>query len=233
MPKPYLLIIHHEPEEIGLIGAHLKNSGAPVLIRRPNRGDPLPEPRDVRGAVIFGGEMSANDDHDPGISAELKWTERAVRRGTPLLGVCLGAQMIARVHGAKVAPRKDGLWEIGYREVTPTAAAGDFLSAPTSFLQWHGEGFDLPSGAVLLGSGALFPNQAFRIGPRIHAIQFHPEVTAKRLRYFHAKFAAEMRKPGGDPLSRQSLDDLRHRAAVEAWLESFLSKWSAIEAEPA
>ena len=139
----------------------------------------LPDPERLAGVVVMGGPMSANDDHRlPGLAAELRWIERVVAAGVPYLGVCLGSQLLARAAGAGVRPGSAP--EIGFAEITVTAAGeGDpllrHLAPRTVVLHWHGEVFDLPSGAVSLARSALTEHQAFRLGDRAWGLLFHAE----------------------------------------------------------
>jgi GMP synthase (glutamine-hydrolysing) len=220
--RPVLCIVHHNRWDVSLVGEHFARRGVAVDIRQPNAGDPLPDPDEAAGAVVFGGTMSANDDHDPAIRAELRFVEAALAAGTPLFGVCLGGQMLARALGARVAPHATGLWEIGYRPVAPTAAGAAVFEGVGAFFQWHGEGFDLPAGAERLAGGDLYPEQAFRYGANAYGVQFHPEISRPHLDLWQA---LDMDRPGADPLDRQNADDARLRPAVEAWLGRFLDGW--------
>ena len=106
MPKRIIAVFHSRNPDLGKVAERLAARGFEFDGRRPCHGDPLPE--DLSGyvaAIVFGGPQSANDDHDPGIRAELDWIEgAALQSGKPVLGICLGAQQIARVLGARVGP---------------------------------------------------------------------------------------------------------------------------------
>jgi GMP synthase (glutamine-hydrolysing) len=139
----------------------------------------------VSGLVIMGGPMSVNSVRKyPYLVYEAKWIRQAIDLGIPLLGVCLGAQLIAKAMGARVYP--NGIKEIGWYsvELTP-AAAEDRLFAgcgpELTVFQWHGDTFDLPPGAVHLAQSTLCRNQAFRIGPTAYGLQFHIEMTAEMI----------------------------------------------------
>ena len=164
MPERIIAVFHSREPDPGKVEECLVARGFELDRRRPCHGGTLPE--DLAGyaaAIVFGGPQSANDDHDPGIRAELDWIERAaLPSGKPVLGICLGAQQIARVLGARVGPHPDGMVEIGYYEVRPTGRCPRFLAAPTMFYQWHQETFEVPRDAVHLAENALFPGQAFR-----------------------------------------------------------------------
>jgi GMP synthase-like glutamine amidotransferase len=131
------------------------------------------------GLILMGGPMSANDDL-PWVPHELAAIREAVHRGIPVLGVCLGAQLIARVLGARVYPNTEK--EIGWSPLHFTeAAAADPLfhgfSGPETVFQWHAETFDLPPGAEHLAYSSACRHQAFRVGGNVYGMQFHLEVT--------------------------------------------------------
>jgi len=124
--------------------------------------------------------MSAND-RLPGLADELRLIERALDRGTPVLGICLGSQLIAKALGARVY--RNAELEIGWDAVHLTEAGrADPLfrgiESPATFFHWHGETFDLPDGAVSLAHSAKTRHQAYRFGSNVYGLQFHPEVDA-------------------------------------------------------
>ena len=175
MVRP-LLVIQHVPWE----GPHrVLAAFADVPLIRTDALDPgcrLPGPAEVRGAVIMGGPMSVNDaDAIPGLAAEVDWVRQAISAGVPLLGICLGAQVIARAAGAVVspAPRR----EIGWLPVSiadPRDPVLGPLAPMTVALHWHGEAFTLPDGASALARSAMTPVQAFRLSSA-WGVLFHPE----------------------------------------------------------
>ncbi|MBF0471930.1 MAG: gamma-glutamyl-gamma-aminobutyrate hydrolase family protein [Gammaproteobacteria bacterium] len=128
--------------------------------------------------LVMGGPMSVNDEEEePWLRDEKRYIEQAIAAGVPLLGVCLGAQLIAAALGARVYPhqREIGFWPI-YAAADPPPHGYRFPSELTVF-QWHGETFDLPSGATLLASSPACGHQAFQLGERVIALQFHLETT--------------------------------------------------------
>jgi GMP synthase (glutamine-hydrolysing) len=143
------------------------------------RGGGPPDIRDACALIFMGGPMSANDDL-PYIRQELDLICDAVSLGKPILGVCLGAQLIAKALGARVYPNT--VKEIGYYPAYWTGAAArdpllGGLTAPEIVFHWHGETFDLPAGAELLASSDACRHQAYRVGQKIYGLQFHLEVT--------------------------------------------------------
>lgn len=221
-----LVIVHQENSNCGLVGQILEENGNSLDIRRPCLGESLPDTLDgYAGAIVFGGPMSANDDHTlPFIRTELEWIERAIASGKPYLGICLGAQLLARTLGAKVKPHPKEIVEIGYVPIRPTAVAPDF---PTTVYHWHQEGFDLPQGAILLAQSDEFPNQAFRYGKSIYGLQFHPEMNEMLLDRWTTNGADQLTRPGARSRDEQLQDHARYSAAVEQWLRRFLSQWLA------
>jgi GMP synthase (glutamine-hydrolysing) len=228
MSKRVLIIVHQEHSNPGRVGELLEARGCTLDCRCPNLGDSLPEDLSTyTGAILFGGPQSANDDHLPGIRAELDWLERtAVPADAPLLGICLGAQMIARVLGAKVGPHPDGLVEIGYHPVYPTTEGKAYFEGRTMFYQWHRETFEIPAGAVHLAHNDAFNAQAFRYGRHIHGIEFHPEMTRAMIdRWTRSEKGSKMLTlPGAQPRPAQLEAYPRCSAASDLWLGRFLDE---------
>lgn len=173
--RPTLLAIQHVPWE----GPHriLDACGdLQVHTVKPLAGHPLPRHEDVAGAVVMGGPMNVDEvGRFPALATEREWLAEAVRRGMPVLGICLGAQLLARALGAEV--RTAGAPEIGFAPVEVSDPGDPLLGglAPsTEVLHWHGDVFDLPDGAQALASSARTEHQAFRID-NAWGVLFHPE----------------------------------------------------------
>jgi GMP synthase (glutamine-hydrolysing) len=180
----HVLAFRHVPfEHLGLIAAALDQRG--IGFRYLDGYAPSATAVDwesAAGLIFMGGPMSANDDL-PCIREELRLIERAVAAGRPILGVCLGAQLIARALGAKVY--RNPVKEIGWAPIHWTEAAHQdplfrgLVESETVF-HWHGETFDLPAGAAWLASSGACPHQAFRVATA-HGLQFHLEVTPEMI----------------------------------------------------
>jgi GMP synthase-like glutamine amidotransferase len=171
-----LVFRHVTFEHLGLIAPALEANNIAWDYVEPGAAV---SPDDAGGFISMGGPMSANDDL-PYIHRELRFLEQAVAAGKPILGVCLGAQMIAKALGSKVY--RNRAKEIGWEQIHWTEAAGQDpvfsgLTEPETVLHWHGETFDLPQRAVWLAWSDACRNQAFRIGPSVYGLQFHLEVT--------------------------------------------------------
>jgi len=180
--RPVFILRNVAHETAGSLEPHLAAAGMEVhcvdLFRHVPRKSPL---REAAALVVMGGPMSVHEvDQYPFLAAEMDWIQEAVERRVPLLGICLGSQLLAKAVGANVYPNQ--VKEIGWYplEILP-AAADDLLFAdcdPTeTVFQWHGDTFDLPRGAVLLAQTALCKHQAYRVGPCAWGLQFHIEMT--------------------------------------------------------
>ena len=224
-----LVVLHQERSNPGRIGRLLREGGCTLDMRRPRFGDPLPRTMEGHdGVVIFGGPMSANDEDD-WLRREIDWIATPLKADKPFLGVCLGAQMLARHLGHRVAPHPEGRVEVGYYPIRPTACGRETWPDvfPSKVYQWHREGFDLPSGATLLAEGDDFEAQAFRYGQAAYGLQFHPEVTYQMMCRWTTSGAARMTLPGALPRDRHFRDWYLHDGAVSRWLDRFLRQWVA------
>ena len=137
---------------------------------------------------------------------EVDFIERWLGTGKPLLGICLGAQMMATALGTKVGPREDKRYQLGFVEIEPTAQANGFLAGKLGVYHWHQEGFDLPKGAVHLATGPDFPHQAIRHGKAAYGIQFHPEVAPPTFQRWLDEVPDWHTRLGADPREKQVAD---------------------------
>jgi GMP synthase (glutamine-hydrolysing) len=225
MLKPVLLILHQETSSPGRVGQVLGKLGYPLDIRRPRFGDPLPKTMDDHAAaVIFGGPPSANDP-DEYIKTEIDWIGVPLRDDKPFLGICLGAQMMARKLGAPVCPHPQGQAEIGYYPIRPTPAGRALcVDWPSYVYQWHREGFDLPAGSELLAEGDAFSVQAFRYGAG-YGLQFHPEVTHAMMHRWLVRGAHRLDQPGAKQPHEHVSDRAAYDFAARNWLAAFIDRW--------
>jgi GMP synthase (glutamine-hydrolysing) len=212
---PSAIVLQHAAAEgPGAIGAALKAAGITPRIVRIDRGQPVPaELGDAAGLVVMGGPMGVYEaDRYPHLRDELALIESALRTARPIVGICLGSQLLAAALGARVYPgaRK----ELGWFDVTLGAAAADDhlwrgVASPFSALHWHGDVFDLPRGATLLASSAITPHQAFRYGDRAYGSLFHLEVTRPQLDRMVHDFADEIAAWGVAPAALTDAADAR------------------------
>ena len=193
-------VLQHEPfEKLGIIADALRSAGVSYEYIRTFEGQPAPRHMTgVDGLIVMGGSMGVYEHHwYPFLLDEIKLIETAIEEGKPVLGVCLGSQMLATALGARVtkAARK----EIGWYPIRlEPDSAGDrlFGGAPSSFIayHWHGDIFDLPGGARWLASSDLTEHQAFRCGTNAYGLLFHMEATHRIVEDMVNGFADELRE---------------------------------------
>ncbi|HEY6629930.1 MAG TPA: glutamine amidotransferase [Rhizobiaceae bacterium] len=218
-----LVVLHQERSSAGRVGHQLIEAGFDLDIRRPPLGDELPETLEHHaGAVVFGGPMSANDE-DEFVRRETEWLKVPLQENRPLLGICLGAQMLVNHLGGKVEGHGDGLVEIGWYPIRPTEAGEALMQWPEMVYQFHREGFSLPRDATLLATAEVYPNQAFRYGENAWGIQFHAELTQMMMHRWvvHGanRFELPGAQPGRDHLGGRLIWDMH----LKRWLHQFLA----------
>jgi GMP synthase (glutamine-hydrolysing) len=179
--KKLLVLQHVAHELLGTLNPLLKRAGFRIrYVNFARHPDAQPSLDGYDGLIVLGGPMSVNDaNRRPHLVTELRLIEQAMRRDIPVLGICLGAQLIAKTLGAGVYPNAQK--EIGWYDVSPTDhASADPLLAELEktekIFQWHGETFDIPQTARHLAFSPLCANQAFRYGTKVYGFQFHMEV---------------------------------------------------------
>lgn len=232
--KTVLVILHQLHSNPGHVGHWLRMRGYTLDIRRPRFGDPLPETLEHHaGAIIFGGPMSANDPDDY-IRLETEWIGVALKERKPFLGICLGAQMLARQLGARVYEHPERRVEIGYHPIRPTPHARSFGDWPRCVYQWHREGFDRPHGATVLATAdGPFENQAVVYGETAVGVQFHPEITYAMVKRWSGSHPQRLTLPGAQDRPSQLSDHLAHGPNVRRWLDTFMPLWLASHARQA
>ncbi|MGA2798418.1 MAG: gamma-glutamyl-gamma-aminobutyrate hydrolase family protein [Thermoguttaceae bacterium] len=186
MSKPVLILRHVPHESAGtlenaLATAHLEFQYLDLFHEYPGSLDC----GQYLGLVVLGGPMNVDEvQKHPFLGDDIRWIRQTVEAGIPMLGICLGSQLLAKAFGARVYPGR--IKEIGWYPLELTiAAAEDRLFAGCgpnlTVFQWHGDTFDLPPGAVHLAQSPLCRNQAFRIGPSAYGLQFHIEMTVEMI----------------------------------------------------
>lgn len=197
---------HVEFEGLGIIEDSLRARGVEVSGTRLYAGDPLPSLDDFDLLVVMGGPMSANDEAElPWLAHEKAFIRQALTADKRVLGVCLGAQLIASALGQPVYPGPER--EIGWLPVfgnTHLNGAAFPFPDRIEVLHWHGETFDLPAGAVLLASSDVCRHQAFQLGRSVIGLQFHLEANRALLDAFVTADAASL-VPGGQVQSAEQI----------------------------
>ncbi|MEN9416540.1 MAG: hypothetical protein RI988_160 [Pseudomonadota bacterium] len=207
--KPILVLQHMRVDGPAYLARWLRGRALPFEVRLTGQGEPVPASlREYAGLAVLGGAMSVNDP-----LPYLRDTERlilqAMEAGQPVIGHCLGGQLMARALGARV--QASPAPEIGWQRIevrnTPEAARWFGPRQQATVMQWHYEAFELPGGAAALATSAACPVQAFSVGPHL-AMQFHIEIDAPKL----AAWVGE-----GDPLWEQAC--LQHPGSVQGGQE--------------
>lgn len=225
MPKKLILVRHgDDPPDDRVVVFAVQQGFEPVIVK-PFKGDRLGPPGpDVAGSVIYGGPYNVfEEDVHPFLHDEADWIRACMAQGIPLLGICQGGQQIARVLGAKVGPYDEPIHEFGYYPISPTPEGQEFLPETLYMTQAHFHTFAIPEGAVHLASSPAYPNQAFRMGERTYAFQFHPEVTIEGFRRWQRNKWAAFGKPGAQTKDEQDALMAAHDARQAAWFYDFLS----------
>jgi GMP synthase (glutamine-hydrolysing) len=198
-----IVLQNHPAESLGAIADSLETAALAWQYVRAYDGQPIPtEIRGAGGLVVMGGPQTVYKlDRHPFLRDELRLIEAALREDKPILGVCLGSQLLAAALGAKVYRAETR--EIGWYRVTLSAAAKQdrlLRGLPPEFVapHWHGDVFDLPAGAVALASSEKTPIQGFRHGDKAYGLLFHAEMTVEILEALIAEFGEGLKRVGVD-----------------------------------
>jgi len=205
----------------------LAEKGFNVRLVAPFRGQDLPELDDnTVGVLIMGGPQYVTHlDDFPYLREEMDFAGRVMDRGLPLLGICLGGQIIAARLGAKVDDHPQGHAAFGYYPLCPTEAGKDVIPEALQVPASNTQGFEVPVGATLLAEGDVFPNQAFRVDERTYALQFHPELTRPILDLWQDVQATNYGRPGTQSREMQDAGFTAHNGALHDWYSGFLDRF--------
>lgn len=227
MRRTALAIRHVAFEDLGSLAGPIERAGLTIAYR-----DAVDcrwaEARDAELLVVLGGPIGANDDAlYPFLASEIAMLEDRLMAGRPTLGICLGAQLIARALGARVYSGRHP--EIGWAPLTLTDAgrAGPLQQLEgIDVLHWHGDTFDLPEECERLASTEHCSNQAFARGGNVLGLQFHPEIVAARFEHWLVGHAHEVAANGLDPRALREAT-ARYGAALEAAAVAVADAWLA------
>jgi GMP synthase (glutamine-hydrolysing) len=223
-----IIVVEHRDMPVPDRGQrHLAEKGFNVRLAAPFRGDVLPVLDDnTAGVLIMGGPQYVTDlDDFPYLRDEMDFAGRVMDRNLPLLGICLGGQIIAAHMNAKVDDHPEAHAAFGYYPLRPTEAGRQIFPKDLCVPAGNTQGFDLPMGATLLAEGAVFPNQAFRVGERTYGLQFHPELTRPILDLWQEVLAENYGRPGAQSRELQDAGYTEHNDTLHEWYIGFLDRF--------
>ncbi|HXQ29181.1 MAG TPA: gamma-glutamyl-gamma-aminobutyrate hydrolase family protein [Gemmatimonadales bacterium] len=236
-PTDVLVVQHVEPETTGAIGAALTGAGLRARTVRVYAGDAVPRRLEHAGLVVMGGPMGVYEqDRYPHLRDEIALIEDALAHQAPVLGVCLGSQLLAAALGARVYPGPQK--ELGWYplEWLPDARRDPLFHpiAAQSLMafHWHGDRFDAPQGARVLARSAATPVQVFSYGTQAYGLLCHLEITASLLTAIVTAFGDEARAAGRDPTAILGEGDQFLHALSEA-ADAVFGGWVALAARAA
>ena len=227
--KKAWVIYHVAFEDLGSFESILLESGFDIVYLSAGSDDlSVIKAKTDELLIIMGGPISVNDiDEYPFIKDELEILTERLEADMPTLGICLGAQLIAKALGAKVYPgqhKEIGWAPIQLNDAGSRTALRHLAGEGVCVLHWHGETFDIPEYAELLASSKFYPNQAFSFGKAL-ALQFHPEVTARALEQWYVGHTCEIHQTDGISVTRLRDDTRQFADILQARAYTFFSEW--------
>ena len=233
MSDSILFIHHYETELVDTAWSHLGTLGFDLVNVKPFNGEPLPYSLDgYAGIVVYGGSQNVTElDQFPFLQQEIDLIRTAIQEDVPVLGICLGGQLIAHALGADVSGRSPKECEFGIYSLSPTAAGQGWIPQPFYAVQAHYEEFSVPEGAEALATSGRFKNQAFRYGDKVFALQFHPETTLEIFKDWQQADWAMYGINGAQTKTMQDALASRHCEIQQRWFESFLTTLFASNAK--
>lgn len=227
--------LQHVPfEGIGSIRSWLESRGAELSATRLFEQVRFPKPSEFDWLVVMGGPMSVNDeDTHPWLPAEKRFIAEAVAASKRVLGICLGAQLIASALGAKVAPNRER--EIGWHAIEPAPSGREsaffpIFQQPMQVFHWHGETFEIPPGATHLARSAACEHQAFAIGERVLGMQFHLEIGAESAQALVDNCPADLAPGRWVQTASEMLRDAERFRRIHRVMDALLDRFEELEA---
>lgn len=231
----FLLLQHLRIEPTAIIGEMIEEAGHRIEPVRMDRDESVPQSlAGFDGVIVMGGPMSANDTHLSFVADEIKLLREAIKIDLPVLGLCLGAQLLARAAGAEIVTSP--VRELGWYPLqrTPDSADDPIFHALDDdglmVFQWHGETFTLPDTATLVATHADVPQQAFRIGSSQYGLQFHIEVDQPIIESWIEAGESERAALGEAGIAAIRARSPDYMPAAHAFCRQMIKAWLALAA---
>jgi len=237
MTKKQTIIIvrHHHGDLDDIASVHLTARGFsvehiyPFEESGPKYGLPqIDTHKGLSGAIFMGGAQNVTELDDlPYLQREVEWIQSCIDAQTPVIGICLGAQLLAHALGGSVLPHADGLCEFGYETIYPTNAKNNsWIDKPYKMVQAHFQGFTVPPNCTELATGTRFAHQAFHYQEIAFGFQFHPEVSQTMFSEWQRHdWANEFyNASGAQPRVEASDDNERYNATQKQWFCNVLDR---------
>ena len=230
--KRVLVLQHAEPEHLGHIAEALTQEGVGYTYLRSDLGQPIPKTLDgYQGLIVMGGPQSVyEEDRFPFLRAEKSLAHHAILMNRPVLGVCLGSQILAEVLGSRVYP--GSAFELGWKKVRLSSEAAydpllNHLQGEITPLHWHGDVYDLPEGAKPIGSSEIASVQGFSWEERAYGFLFHLEMTPAQLAAMVEAFPDDVARGSTTPAAIMAEAAEGFAALIEPGLEVF-RRWAKL-----
>jgi len=230
-----VIVRHHHGDLDDIASVHLAASGFTVEHSYPfeesGPGYGLPQistRKEINGAIFMGGAQNVTELGElPYLQREVEWIQSCIDKEIPVIGICLGAQLLAHALGGTVATHADGLCEFGYETIYPVDSGNNsWIDKPYKMVQAHFQGFTVPPNCAELATGTRFAHQAFHFQERAFGFQFHPEVSQtmfsewQRADWAHVFYNAT----GAQPRDEASRDNEHYNAIQKEWFCSVLDR---------
>jgi len=226
----FLVLQHLRIEPTAMIGELIEHAGHSIEVVRMDRDEPVPQSLSgFDGVIAMGGSMSANDVHIPFIADEIQLLQKAIAVDLPVLGLCLGAQLLARAAGAEIITSP--VRELGWCPVQRAeGSVADSLfralnDGDLMVFQWHGETFTLPDAATLVATHPDVPHQAFRIGSSQYGLQFHIEVDQAIIKSWIEAGASERESLGDTGIATVLSEGALYLAPAQKFCREMVNAW--------
>jgi len=229
MKQPILIIQQTEHEPPGMITEIIRNNGWQCEVLMAQKTAIPQAMRNYSGLIIMGGHISANDTHLEFIERQIRLLRWCLHFNFPVLGICLGAHLLAKAAGAEIVPSP--LRELGWYPLHPTFLAeddplfGEMLASGLGVFQWHGETFTLPEGATLLATCPVVVNQAFKLTGRQYGLQFHTQVSETIIQNWIKHGTSESAYLGENGVAELLNNIPRHLPVARNFCRKLTSAW--------